>query len=144
MRRRCYLCEHHVVINDANPFEEATVNDIAVLCKLVPNAYKTDRSQYPSDHAEFMAITVSCDPADLHKEARALEWCPLGCEVDTIPNQTKKVSVVPEKDECTIKKGAIKAEEIRQEPVIKKQKEKPVHKQQIVVAPEIKTGKIIS
>jgi len=95
LKRFCCQCENHIIINDADPKDIETVNDVAVLCKLVENDYILPNSRFPSERSEYRAVTVACSPDNI-KEALPLEWCPIPeeefkqIEIPTLKKQRKK------------------------------------------------------
>ncbi len=78
MKPECCLdCEHHEVILDKDPDDWFCDDDMAVVCKKVPNDTQNLESKWMSDHSSFKVVEPSIRPYNLRKESKSPEWCPL-------------------------------------------------------------------
>lgn len=76
--RNCIDCPRHVVVPDPDPTDWFCDDDVAVLCRLVPNPSENpDKAWQSGAPFEYRAVTVSCRPYNDRKECAAPEWCPL-------------------------------------------------------------------
>jgi len=72
----CIDCENHEIISDKDPDDWFCDDDVAVVCKKMPNEKMNKSSKHEADHSEFRAITVGCRPYNIKKESGVPSWCP--------------------------------------------------------------------
>lgn len=73
----CLNCEHHRILNDADPHDWFCDDDKAIVCTITPNDQQDEKSAYKSDKQGFKCVTRSCRPYNLKKESSVPEWCPI-------------------------------------------------------------------
>ena len=75
--KNCIDCKNHEIIKDPDPHDWFCDDDVAVVCRLIPNDKDAEDSPYLADHSPFKLITSSCRPYNIRKESGTPKWCPL-------------------------------------------------------------------
>jgi hypothetical protein len=73
----CTECEHHKVEADPDPYDWFCDDDVYVVCALVINENRDEKSIYHYRRDRNGSITCACRPYNISKECDTPDWCPL-------------------------------------------------------------------
>jgi hypothetical protein len=72
----CTECAFHMVIADPDPSDSFNMDDVAVICRKLPNRSRDLSSKYWADKSEFAITDCGLRPYQVDK-VKSPEWCPL-------------------------------------------------------------------